>query len=698
MVEPVKITLTITVLMKKNRNASHSQRKINANKNMNTLNSSNYFISNKYAPFLRWCQSVQGIQTILTPREFEYQDHLNEWQARHHFNHDLNQNIPNKIVRGLAASRDISPGDILISVPYHALLTIDTAIDHDPVLSRVIGPNGRKDYGWIIDDNIKNNDFDGNHHQKLDESSDMNTLQYEVPLLAVALLYHRSLESVSPLRYYIDILLDNYIDGVEGTREIDSMPFLWDDQSLEIDGGTEGVKKLARDIRADMENMYENIVKVLIKDHPDIFGPPSNLEHLSDDVPVENGSKRERTNHKDRQGNPREWKSGTQYDAGDWMFSYENFKWAFAMVNSRHWHIPIVNRDNFTTHQSYVETTIIGSKNDISSSSKDAKPSMKTSPQKDTTSIVDDFQQGIEVPDPAIKSLHMPDVGNDAVDSVPPAQQPTENWVSDHADAAKKEYLEDIRSISTPVMPPNSAQSIRSPVSINQQKRSFLAPLADMLNFGPPCTRATYNSSSESFEVVATCSFLEGQEVTFWYSDDCDDIIIANYGFTHPMVPTCPGLEEWRKTSEIWKDHALFLSESLNEAYEEIDRMKTELNILRRRCSHVDVSRMNYPSDKRDEQQKSILQSQEIFENNSFGIQHDRRSNKVSRERHKPNKDRVIIDKGNINSDSPDHRHDASIRGNKNNGSEEDENSQGTRGGHGGIRRLWQGSRDDLGL
>ena len=34
------------------------------------------------------------------------------------------------------------------------------------------------------------------------------------------------------------------------------------------------------------------------------------------------------------------------------------------------------------------------------------------------------------------------------------------------------------------------------------------------------------NAEKKSFEVVATCSFQTGREVTFWYSDDCADVMI----------------------------------------------------------------------------------------------------------------------------------------------------------------------------
>jgi hypothetical protein len=145
-------------------------------------------------------------------------------------------------------------------------------------------------------------------------------------------------------------------------------------------------------------------------------------------------------------------------------------------------------------------------------------------------------------------------------EQVPPAEQPTESWVREQEEIENREGNE-----------------LNEPTP---RSHSFLAPVADLLNFGPPCTRGNYNTKTKAFELVATCPFRKGQEVTYWYSDDCDDVIIANYGFTHPMVPKCPSVEDWRQQSEAWQHRAEILEAELQQAYEELDQADAEIDQL----------------------------------------------------------------------------------------------------------------------
>jgi len=82
------------------------------------------------------------------------------------------------------------------------------------------------------------------------------------------------------------------------------------------------------------------------------------------------------------------------------------------------------------------------------------------------------------------------------------------------------------------------------------------------------------------FELIATCPFHVGQEITFWYSSDCSDVIIANFGFTHPLVPPCEAPEDWEKTSYEWREKANMLEEELWEVYGRVDLMKDALAVL----------------------------------------------------------------------------------------------------------------------
>jgi hypothetical protein len=401
--------------------------------------------------FMLWCEQVLGIYTILEIQTFEYYDYMQALPNDDDDDFDSDdddrlpvEELPLIPVRGLAASRDIDKGEVVIRIPFQALLTVSTTIDQDPVLSRVLGPQARQNHGWIAD------------------GTDESVYLLEMPLLAVALLHHQKLGATSPLSAYIRVL---------ESSDIHAMPFLWPHARLkEV---SPGVRTVARGIQQEIRDMYDSVVQVLIREHPDLFGPPV-------------------TNSNSHTTNTSEEKK--------WMFSFEHFQWAFAMVNSRHWQLPI----------SDLERPEVAGSGDFSKESVDEQN--------------------------------------------PPADMPTDIWAQEHGDAigGKKEKKAD-------------------------NSHSFLAPVADLLNFGPPCTTGRYNPESHTFEIVASCSFSKGQEVTFWYSDECDDIIAGSYGFTHPMVPKCPTAEDWRNTSQEWKEKAELMEEQLSEAYEDLNHLYAEL-------------------------------------------------------------------------------------------------------------------------
>jgi hypothetical protein len=446
-----------------------------------------------------WCEQVLGIYTILEIQTFEYYDYMQaltnsddddddwgapEFEFTDRSNVDV-ENLPMIPVRGLAASRDIEIGEVVIRIPLQALLTVSTTIDQDPVLSRVLGPQARQDHGWMGDDSADDND----DNTRTDES----VYLLEMPLLAVALLHHQKLGAASPLKAYIRLL---------ESSSTDTMPFLWSDAKLKATASP-GVRTVARGIQQEVRDMYDTIVQVLIKEHPDLFGPPAlpvppynthtaNTSHSG-------GSNNNSHNEKEK----------------EWMFSFEHFRWAFAMVTSRHWQLPISDLERPEAAGAFHGATNIHA----------------------TTTD----------------------------EQVPPADMPTDMWTQEHGDVPKEANNN------------NNNNNERSQKSQPANSHSFLAPVADLLNFGPPCTTGRYNAASHTFDIVASCSFQTGQEVTFWYSDECDDIIAGSYGFTHPMVPKCPTAQDWRYTSEEWRGKAELLAEQLGEAYDDLNHLYEEL-------------------------------------------------------------------------------------------------------------------------
>lgn len=459
----------------------------------------------EYDSYMRWCEKVLGIKSVVEIREFEYVDHLQlyweqkkndrkreygfdwlkqyttEMEVDERGNNGNNVNVENvndalalpiKLVRGLAAKYDIQPGDIVISIPLYSLLSILTTIDHDPVLSSILGLEARKKYGWA------------------------GTSEYELQLLVLAVLYHRSLGKDSPLSHYIDILL--------GTPT-DSFPFLWSDAEMnEKFGGIGEVIQNARGVQRHLYEMYDEVIGTLVKAHPELFAPPNDFS----------------------KGN------------SEWTYSYENFQWAFAMVISRHHYLPIHDLDN-----------------DVSDyTPKQTKQTIRTN----ANSLLVENQQ------------IMHETISSVTDVAPPANQPTDLWV-DEAHNEDRVIVED--ETSTTVDDDDVAVQ---PLPI---KHSFLAPLADLINFGPPCLKGKYNENERVFEFISTCHFAKGNEVTFWYSSDCSDVIIANFGFMHPLVPSCTEdtAEDWKDKNKEMREQKEMLETELYETYEKVDLLKDAL-------------------------------------------------------------------------------------------------------------------------
>jgi SET domain len=431
--------------------------------------------------FMTWCKDVLGIYTILEIQTFEYIDYMHAYPVldlEDDMIDPLDQELqngngkeqPRIKVRGLAAGTDIDEGDVVIRIPLKALWSLITTIDNDPVLGgNVMGPSARERHGWdmaaVEDEGSK----------EIDEAGKMDRQFYEMPLLAVALLYHVQLGQASIYAPYIDILK---------STPVHSMPFLWSTYQLKTStASSEGVRTVARGIRQEMRDMYESVVQVLINQHPSIFG-----------------------------------KETAQRNNLKWMYSYENFKWAFAIVNSRHWQLPIEDLE-IVHHHAMSHTNESSSTATIGSASVD--------------------------------------------EQVPPAATPTEHWVQEHGD------IDDEVTNDQPELQKDS-DSLDPLDFLSAVSHSFLAPVADLMNFGPPCTRSRYNKDSHTFEIIATCNFRKGEEVTFWYSDECQHVMIGIYGFSHPLIPSCPTSEDLRLENTVLEDRIM-------EAYHELDRVEKEL-------------------------------------------------------------------------------------------------------------------------
>ena len=519
--------------------------------------------SKRNGDFLWWCQHVMGIKMPhVEIRTFAYPDYLAERAAWDAYHSELataraiqsvlgddntsraagvvrgvtppdTDAIPTVPVRGLAATQPISPGETIISIPLNAMISVQTTIDHDPVLSTVLGPAQRSEYGW-----------DG-----------ANAPFYEVPLLIVAVLYHAHvLGDQSPLSKYIDSMRD---------APVESMPFLLDHTQLRLRGFSDGVRTVIGEVQDDMRDMYATVVGSLVKDFPDVFGPPQSEQ-------------------------------GDNFD--DWAFSFDRFSWAFAVVNSRHWNVPVLDLDDAGEAVMRPVSLTLSSGSTASSSVMSA-PAITPNDGQNSENAEG---EGVDLPPHEGASQHLSSIGVDGIET-PPAAQPTDAFVEQQVAGTgavensresneRSESSEDVVKGLVSSEGPEGRGAVTNP-----RTHSFLAPLADLLNFGPPCTRGSYDALTHTFNVVATCSFEPGQEITFYYSGDCEDAIYANYGFVHPMIPACPTLQDTKKEVESWVAKSKELSTALVAAYEDMDTMEADINDLADKleacgCQEMDVN------------------------------------------------------------------------------------------------------------
>jgi SET domain len=387
--------------------------------NQSTSNSSHPIVSAEEQSFLHWCRNVLGISSSLVEIQYfpyartSFHSIMVDWEEDLFIKEE--NSAPSKPaetvwVRGLAATRDIHEGDVILSIPVIALFSIPTLVNGDPELAHVL--------------------------KSVVPASDAEDLA----LLAVALLHHRRLASASTMAPFMQMLLRAPVK--------EDIPFLWSSSKLKSKA-SEGVRIVARSMRQEMQVVYEQVVLALVNNHPNLFGKAAAIDSVT----------------------------------GEWMFSYEMFQWAFAVVNSRHWQLP-----------------------------PEALPERSVDPELQ-----------------------------------PPANTPTQSWV-------------------------NSGESSRE-FANTEFPVSFLAPLADLMNFGPPCTRVEFHAETRSFDTIATCPLQQGQEITFWYSNECADVMMGVYGVSHPLIPPCPSSDEWRRQVNT-------LEEKLQSAYNDIIQLEETLEAV----------------------------------------------------------------------------------------------------------------------
>ena len=75
-----------------------------------------------------------------------------------------------------------------------------------------------------------------------------------------------------------------------------------------------------------------------------------------------------------------------------------------------------------------------------------------------------------------------------------------------------------------------------------------MAPMADMLNMGPPDTvyvtyEPTYFNNRGGFRMYSAIDYKKGDEIEFYYGSECRERLFTLYGFVTKGAKECSGDE-----------------------------------------------------------------------------------------------------------------------------------------------------------
>ena len=349
------------------------------------------------------------------------------------------------------------------------------SIERDHVLRGIIG---RDAAAWRVvgDDDEEGNDVGGGGGG-WDEKQ----------VLALYMLYHKTLDSRSDIKAYVDLYFSADLSTTLTTMDEETL----DDKYPRERYGR--LRRLVDEVNYDIERKYKHLVPRLAELYPEVFG---------------RGIKKKKDKDKDKDKDDNNKDGGEQSEAAqeEWAYSYEQYREAYVILLSRYWSLELKDADE--------------------DQDQDTTSSRRVELERDDD---DDERRDCETQQDGSKSCAE---ATDGDESDAAAAAAVSSSSSD--DAASSSSA--VSAITSSAPSSSSSSSSSSPVS---HYHDFLAPFADLLNFGPPSTYATYDALSRRFEIRATRAHEEGEEVTFYYTSECEEHFLVFYGFGDGNVPKC---------------------------------------------------------------------------------------------------------------------------------------------------------------